>query len=302
MQFNRKWWTPSDIEPRDVVITNPNNFIWTLKKFNFVYLDGTEINGERGYESLKYKYDNNSNSQIRIVPDIHNPSQSYWAGWQLTVPGFEYSNVSTYLGYPSSNEGWHNIYAYFIPLKNQGLLTISYNNPSQAVGLKPVLPLWNPGSRPFGAPHNNSDHVLSSNIIFFNNIDNLFNYISLEINNNVYSCNYRGDNWNFRTFYYQNSRRESLTSTLIDTTNTGINVDVKQNICTMIKYPYLNGFLSNLFLITTAPVGGKTYNSRDISTDYVINDACGLDGKFFSFNGRNFYGVYANLAVELPAN
>ena len=28
----------------------------------------------------------------------------------------------------------------------------------------------------------------------------------------------------------------------------------------------------------------------------------GLDNKFFSFNGRNFYGVYGNLVVELPAN
>ena len=56
-----------------------------------------------------------------------------------------------------------------------------------------------------------------------------------------------------------------------------------QNVCTLIRAPYENQYLDNLYIVTTKP--------------------CDLiDGKVFSFDGRNFLGIYDNLAVELPAN
>ena len=56
-----------------------------------------------------------------------------------------------------------------------------------------------------------------------------------------------------------------------------------QNVCTLIRAPYENQYLDNLYIVTTKPCDS-------------------IDGKVFSFDGRNFLGIYDNLAVELPAN
>lgn len=61
-------------------------------------------------------------------------------------------------------------------------------------------------------------------------------------------------------------------------------IDINQNVCTLIRMPYLNTFYDNIYLISTAP------NDRMLS------------GQFFSFSGRNFLCIYQNLVVELPAN
>jgi hypothetical protein len=59
--------------------------------------------------------------------------------------------------------------------------------------------------------------------------------------------------------------------------------DTIQNVCTLIRAPYENQYLDNLYIVTTKPCDT-------------------IDGKVFSFDGRNFLGIYDNLAVELPAN
>lgn len=59
--------------------------------------------------------------------------------------------------------------------------------------------------------------------------------------------------------------------------------NINQNICTLIRIPQDNGFFDELYLCTTYPCDE-------------------IEGKVFSFNGRNFLGVYENLVVELPAN
>jgi hypothetical protein len=66
--------------------------------------------------------------------------------------------------------------------------------------------------------------------------------------------------------------------------------DIRQNICTLIKYPYDNGFTSNLFMTSTVP------NSSLISPDTDVPT------KIFSFGGRNFLYLTFNLVLELPSN
>lgn len=60
-------------------------------------------------------------------------------------------------------------------------------------------------------------------------------------------------------------------------------VDVNQNVCTLIRAPHDNSYIDGLYLITTSPMES-------------------VDGKVFSFGGRNFLGVCRNLVVELPAD
>lgn len=79
----------------------------------------------------------------------------------------------------------------------------------------------------------------------------------------------------------------------------GDRTDIKQNTLTLIKAPYHNSFLNNLYIATTIPKKGASVGIRGAMKPLP---STGLDNKFFSFNGRNFYGVYGNLVVELPAN
>jgi hypothetical protein len=60
-------------------------------------------------------------------------------------------------------------------------------------------------------------------------------------------------------------------------------VDINQNVCTLIRAPHDNSYIDGLYLITTSPMES-------------------VDGKVFSFGGRNFLGVCRNLVVELPAD
>ena len=61
--------------------------------------------------------------------------------------------------------------------------------------------------------------------------------------------------------------------------------DYQPNICTLVKYPLEDGYIGNLYLMTTSPVNKITE-----------------DGMFFSIGNRNFFNIYGNLVVELPAD
>ena len=59
--------------------------------------------------------------------------------------------------------------------------------------------------------------------------------------------------------------------------------NVNENVCSMIKMPYDNGYIDGVYLLTTAP--------------QQLEDAT-----FFSFDGRNFLNVFDNYVVELPSS
>ena len=61
--------------------------------------------------------------------------------------------------------------------------------------------------------------------------------------------------------------------------------DYQPNICTLVKYPLEDGYIGNLYLMATSPVNQVTE-----------------DGMFFSIGNRNFFNIYGNLVVELPAD
>lgn len=73
-------------------------------------------------------------------------------------------------------------------------------------------------------------------------------------------------------------------STYIDKSQDLLYTDTNTNICTLVKMPIFSTYLDNVFICTTSPF------------------VDGIEGKTFSFGGRNFIGLYNNLALELPKN
>lgn len=61
-------------------------------------------------------------------------------------------------------------------------------------------------------------------------------------------------------------------------------INLARNVCTLVKFPYGNTFLNNLYIMTTAPT--------------TITD----EASFFTINNRNFMKVFENIVVELPSN
>lgn len=290
MQFNRKWFQ----QPRDTsggqdhyqdALANPDNIIWFLKKNGFVQRDGSDIT--QVYQNLRWKYDTDNKIYFEYAEN------SDWTRWWNLRWQFGYSewNVNELMNNAISYSQTH-ITEFFIPLKNKGFIFMNYRSIENAYGFTPTPPLNTLGS----FPDNDYDYTAVSNTTcVFNNVTNKYNYM---YGNRIGNQAPWGYPW--LNFYIADQIVEQHKLPLVEQGSGrgawgsfGSYTDVKQNICTLIKYPYNNGFMSNLFLITTAPRYGRS--------EYGAN-ACGLDNKFFSFNGRNFYGIYANLAVELPAN
>jgi hypothetical protein len=125
---------------------------------------------------------------------------------------------------------------------------------------------------------------------FYNEIDNKYNYF----------CSANDTNFSQDFLDFKELKIQKGTAIFRDLEN--IKTDYKANVCTLIKYPYESGFLNNLFIITTVPQLGCTWDFTNNTWTPNNNAAYGLSNKFFSFGGRNFYGIDSNLAVELPAD
>lgn len=59
------------------------------------------------------------------------------------------------------------------------------------------------------------------------------------------------------------------------------------NVCILSKVPYDNGFIDNIYYMTTCPTASMSDDN--------------YRGIFFSFNGRNFINIYGNMVLELPS-
>lgn len=291
MQFNRKWFQ----QPRDTsggqdhyqdALANPDNIIWFLKKNGFVQRDGSDIT--QVHQNVRWKYDTDNKIYFE-----YKETSDWTRWWSLTWQyGFSQWDIRELMSNTISYSNIAHITEFFIPLKNKGFIFMNYHTLENAYGFTPTPPLHTIASFP---DTGSTDKSVTNTTCIFNNVTNKYNY--------MYGNRAGNDSpWSYTwlSFHIADQIVDEHKLPLVEQGtgrgswgSFGNYTDVKQNICTLIKYPYNNGFISNLFLITTAPrYGGSTTGAS----------ACGLDNKFFSFNGRNFYGVYSNLAVELPAN
>lgn len=286
MQFYRRWYQFYE----DAAWWRENNTILkTLSSNGFTQLDGSAIPDDTTTGPISSPSTTND-FYFRWGYDkapLHNNGTSYrlrrtgsgsgyiWItvqrsreyGYYYDLYRIEESNIySGYLGY------------YFIPLKNRGFVfgttfytPVSgyYFNPSQPLPIFPYMLSYRSTT---------SGEYSAGSLGFYNNITNKFNY-------------YYQD-WYANSNLLDSNDGSLIGPAMVDSNGTSY-TDVKNNICTLIKYPYQEGFLNNLFIISTAPERTR-WN--------VWKDTQGLTGKFFSFGGRNFFCPVYNLAVELPAS
>ena len=176
-----------------------------------------------------------------------------------------------------SNYGHPNSSIIFIPLKNRNFLIQNYYC-ADSNKITPMLITPNNYTGAFPAAGVNDRY--GGSIISFNNLTDFLNPF-----------------YYFRCLF-DRAGGVTTTKTFIirggETTNTGSLFDfistpshkfynVNNNVCTLTRVPFENTFLDGLFLATTYPIQS-------------------IEGKVFSFGGRNFLGVYENLVVELPSN
>lgn len=104
----------------------------------------------------------------------------------------------------------------------------------------------------------------------------------------------------FTYFYYGANNSYDFTETSIDidwghgltqnytsipgATGQSSYLNQNKNVCTLMRIPYDNKYMDNIYLCKTNPIGIMP------------------EGKFFSFGGRNFFGCYQNVVVELPSD
>ena len=286
MQFYRRWFQFYE----DVAWWRENTFLKTLSSNGFTQLDGSAIPNDTTTGPIsspssprdfyfRWGYDK---------APLHNNGTSY----RLIASEMAYSYIWIRVQCSREYGSYHDLYRivvsemnqaylgyYFIPLKNRGFIfgvTLYYTtaegyyfNPSQPLPIFPFMLNYRKTIR---------ESSTAGSFGFYNNITNKFNYYSQDwyANSNVLD----GNDGSF------------IGNAMVDTNGTSY-TDVKNNVCTLIKYPYQDGFLNNLFIISTAPERTRWD---------VWKNTQGLTGKFFSFGGRNFFCPVYNLAVELPAN
>lgn len=319
-------YTDGEIEPNatytgDYDITNTswtnNQTDWKYKwkydlndNYNYFYFSNCH---EHNYTYTRYHklYFNTSySSSFNRFTNIHaQPPYSLDSSYPLQLSNrlFRSGNGASCISYSD----YYNMF--FMPLKNNGFFynkeasgaNPGYGYPAKLMTrYKQLSPyLWDLYSYRRVAGNAGAEFFISNATVigFFNNITNKMNYITLVVPDaNAARNTGGGSDWykTLNSIYVNWDHKNGAVSTSIPyMDSTGEYTDVKENICTLIKYPYDDGALSNLFLISTCPQRKKCSFANEDG-----NDACGLEGKFFSFNGRNFYGFYNNLAVELPSN
>lgn len=268
------------------------NFTSFMKSCGFINTNGSEINLNEPAEDIKWKYDSQTNGHFIW----YNPRYCF-----IDQDGFiaVQTEYNPHIGITGSN--YVNCMTFFIPLKNRGFLISAYGANAAIEGYSNTPKIYSYNHYPGYTQYLWSSGWHSEVLGFYNNITNSYNCI--------YSRQgaYGVDNAN--NYMHDSSVRLSLSTSPTNLTSygtrlldwTGNRTDIKQNTLTLIKAPYHNSFLSNLYIATTIPREGDPITINSLG-ETVPLPSTGLDNKFFSFNGRNFYGVYGNLVVELPAN
>lgn len=280
-------YTVFSVSGQQTIMNENEHFSNILTNLGFCSLDGTDvvadINGQNGFqEPFRWKYDLSNNYWIEGVRNnsMGDPIQGLW-----------FTNDSTKTGSQALVNGiltgnfYHNYQSIiFIPLKNNGFILETYRfsgNPDETEA-NPTLQLIKSRLSSFTPKFFTVKDYLSTTIIsrytFW--VDYLIGIPdSTSSTNSFVYLFFNGT----QPYFFKN---KDINLNYIPNVDTSANLDYvnkNANICTLIPYPYENSFIDGLYLATTIP--GDT-----------------IEGKFFSFGGRNYLGVYKNLVVELLPN
>lgn len=319
MQFNRYTFFSNTTINNDLnkdihTVDKPKNFTSVIKSCGFVRADGSEIDPSVPVTDFKWKYDKNENAAC-----WNKALQSYdnYCFFRFYMKGLKDYNYMNHLFYSSYNGDGLDQYPryqsfFFIPLKNNGFIIESYPfscwygwayNPNPK-----LMSITDQNEIPCPYFYNWEAWTLAHNALgFYNNITNNYCYIMSNAAQGYWMYGYGkendpGESGRSATLYNQGVSM----SVLNDYKDVYRNkTDYKQNVCTLIKAPYSDGFLSNLYIVSTSPAPERRYYFSGTGGQHYYegyHNWIGTDNRFFSFNGRNFYGFMNNLAVELPSD
>ncbi len=309
MEIFRHYYTASEMTTNVFFKQHMNNF-------GFCNLDGSKINYAFGYYSpvdiaMRYKLDTKKQTYLYQQSTRHN--RVYGGSYCNTISdiGARLSNGSTYFSNFNAGVTYRSTSpatVVFIPLINNGFfiniraLTCGYNTwttdlqnsedprdktflvntPTPSLNTKIysqqnyTVSAYEAGTGVFnfiGLPpcktNPNWTYILYTDASYNYNTKRLYNYKLIDY----------GDGKVLDLPFVSNFIRayDSPTPAYNEPTYSNIN----ENICSMIKLPYDNGYIDGVYLLTTAP--------------QQLEDAT-----FFSFDGRNFLNVFDNYVLELP--
>jgi hypothetical protein len=293
MQFNRYTFFSNYKGSSDINdVTDPKNFTTFIKSCGFVHADGSEIDPSVPVENFKWKYENSNTNPFwqKNIGTYYNDLVRY-----LFMYNGSYSSGGLFTCNDSHDATPYSHACFFIPLKNNGFILFSYpmSGSYGSYNANPKLISATRGCQEisFGSTTN---FWISYFLGFFNNVTN--NYWYFRTNGRIYD-NPQPTFGIYNTgLYNHGTDMTNIRNDYLDCSAT--KTDYKQNICTLIKAPCSDGFLSNLYIVSTSPSAPVQTESWKGQQNFWI----GTDNRFFSFNGRNFYGFMNNLAVELPSD
>lgn len=287
MEFNR-----TTVYRDEINNSFMNSLLNKLSSFGFCRRDGEDLVFKGDIDSITGTDD--EDLRFRWAPDTTN--NIYFQAYNYSTDhGFHYDfdfymNGSHFLG----DVGHDYSVIIFIPLKDNNFLLQLYRPQDKNIVTPPFITnatIANEARFDGGATY--TSYHTSRTILSFNNYSNILKpycYLLFE----AYQYNgrpYLNPNYCPSFNLVSNTFEKGFGNLLNIEPNSSGSVsptlhtynNVNQNVCTLVRVPYSNTFVSGLYLCTTYPCDQ-------------------IEGKVFSFNGRSFLGVYENLVVELPAN
>lgn len=269
-----------------------------LNDFGFSDLDGSLINAEWDDASFAFKYKADASGQMNLIAS----TSSTWRGVNFNIKLSDNNIYRFYDDGSSSGRYGAPTTIVFIPLINNGFYlnvrtvggTANFNvedrtNDNRDKTFNIDTPTPNLNVRVYGTTEITDAGAGVINLIGLPPCSgNPFNWTYILYTRNAY--------------FHDNTESSSYTHSLIDygqgrvldlpfrsnyvrmdqhtSHNASTYTNINANTCSLIKTPYDNGYIDNLYLLATAP--------QELS-----------DATFFSFNGRNFLNVFDNYVVEL---
>lgn len=297
--------------PADIMSSFPRDF----SSLGFNYLNGKSINPNDNFvdafnpeivynppttdspkadsdiyiqKGIKWKYDTSISkssdiNHIVLMPTLANGAENLN---RLCAYGYKYAYIAPLDWWGTRETGVvyseGNLQFTFIPLINNGFILISFATTS----FNPTPPIlsWHEGralsSTGYSFLIGFKTNIYKQNpysYIISTMDERLDSDISLNLGTYTNKGAYGNNEWEIRP-------KSISLNTYIDDTQNLQYTDVNNHICTLVKMPVFSTYLDNVFICTTSPF------------------VDGVEGKTFSFEGRNFIGMYNNLVLELPRN
>ena len=312
MEIFRHYYTAAEMATQDFTNVHLNNF-------GFCNLDGSKINFNwKGTATLNFRYglDNKKQTYLYIYAD---GTSEHWTINLCSIRCHLSSgtNLQPCLRNTNTSEagGGSPATVIFLPLKNNGFL-LNVRSLNSYNGSAPNFSTWSNNSRDstfcintpspslnvkcYGTNTYSWQAMPTNDVLTFIGIppcQGNINWTYLFYSDTPFYSYWSGaQHYDGRIYYkyidYGDGKVLNLpfASNFIRKYNSSIPAyneltytNINENVCSMIKMPYDNGYIDGVYLLTTAP--------------QQLEDAT-----FFSFDGRNFLNVFDNYVVELPSS